>query len=67
MGAASSFTSRGKGVLVIADGLLARLVALKPDTLYTVTVAASTVAGTGVSSDPVQCSTMEDGKFLTST
>ena len=62
----SQVSLRGKSVLVIADGLSARIASLTPHTSYTFTVAASTIVGIGVDSSPITCSTLEDGEYFKS-
>ncbi|KAF2351458.1 Fibronectin type III [Trinorchestia longiramus] len=48
------------GVLVVSEGLSARLVSLTPSARYRVSVAAATVQGTGIVSSYVVCSTLHD-------
>ncbi|KAF2366688.1 Fibronectin type III [Trinorchestia longiramus] len=48
------------GLVVVTDGLTARLVALRAYSNYSVSVAAATAVGTGVMSDVIICSTKQD-------
>lgn len=52
-----------EGVVVVSDELAAMLDDLEPWTNYSLKVSAATVAGVGVASEPIVCSTQEDGLF----
>ena len=57
-----SAIGESRGVLVVVEGTSTRLTSLNPFTNYSVTVSAATAAGVGVASDPLICTTIEDGK-----
>lgn len=52
------------GTGVVTEGQQASLKGLQPWTNYSVTVAASTGAGQGVTSTPLTCTTQQDGKCV---
>ena len=61
-GMASPSDSSIGGLMVVAEGLMARVVALKAFTNYSVAVSAATSVGVGVPSEGVVCSTLQDGE-----